>query len=87
VLPLFVLVVAFFGLLIAYPWAVLATGTVLYLGSLPFGVLAYRKHQQADAAAAQPAPSPAVSLTAGAEVAATPPAVPPDDAERPARLN
>ena len=57
VLPLFVLVVAFFGLLIAYPWVVLATGTVLYLGSLPFGVLAYRKHQQADAAAtpAQPA--------------------------------
>ena len=57
VLPLFVLVVAFFALLIAYPWVVLATGTVLYLGSLPFGVLAYRKHQQADAAAktAQPA--------------------------------
>src|SRR5688572_11978882 len=38
VLPLFVLVVAFFGLLIAYPWVVLAIGTVLYLGSLPFGV-------------------------------------------------
>src|SRR5215207_5670568 len=79
VLPLFVLVVAFFGLLIAYPWVVLAIGTVLYLGSLPFGVLAYRKHQQADAAAAQPASSAAVSLTAGAEAAATPPAVPPDE--------
>ena len=56
VLPVFVLVVAFFALLIAYPWVVLTTGTLLYLGSLPFGVLAYRKHQRADAAAkpAQP---------------------------------
>jgi CDP-diacylglycerol--serine O-phosphatidyltransferase len=86
VLPLFVLVVAFFGLLIAYPWVVLAIGTVLYLGSLPFGVLAYRKHQQADAAA-KPAQPATVSLSATAEAAATPPAVPPDEAERPARLN
>jgi CDP-diacylglycerol--serine O-phosphatidyltransferase len=86
VLPLFVLVVAFFGLLIAYPWAVLATGTVLYLGSLPFGVLAYRKHQQADTAAASAQPGTA-SLPSTAEAAATLPAAPPDEAERPARLN
>ena len=38
VLPVFVLVVAFFALLIAYPWVVLTIGTVLYLASLPFGV-------------------------------------------------
>ena len=38
VLPVFVLVVAFFALLIAYPWFVLTIGTVLYLASLPFGV-------------------------------------------------
>ncbi len=86
VLPVFVLVVAFFGLLIAYPWVVLATGTLLYLGSLPFGVLAYRKHQQADAAATSAQPA-TVSLPAAAEAGATPPAVPPDQAERPARLN
>jgi len=84
VLPLFVLVVAFFGLLIAYPWVVLATGTVLYLGSLPFGVLAYRKHQLADAATT-PAQAATVSLPGTA--AATPPAAPPDEPERPARLN
>ncbi len=86
VLPLFVLVVAFFALLIAYPWFVLATGTVLYLASLPFGVLAYRKHQQADAAAktAQPA---TVSLASSADAAAALPAAPPDEPERPARLN
>ena len=53
VLPVFVLVVAFFALLIAYPWVVLAIGTLVYLASLPFGVVAYRKHEQADAAAAQ----------------------------------
>jgi CDP-diacylglycerol--serine O-phosphatidyltransferase len=86
VLPLFVLVVAFFGLLIAYPWVVLAIGTVLYLGSLPFGVLAYRKHQQADAAA-KPEQSGAVSLPSTAEAAATLPAAPRDETERPARLN
>ena len=38
VLPVFVLVVAFFALLIAYPWFVLTIGTLLYLASLPFGV-------------------------------------------------
>ena len=88
VLPVFVLVVAFFALLIAYPWFVLAIGTVVYLASLPFGVVAYRKHEQADAAAAQPAqPAAAAPPAAAAETAATPPAAPPDEAERPARLN
>ena len=38
VLPVFVVVVLFFALLIAYPWAVLTIGTILYLASLPFGV-------------------------------------------------
>ena len=87
VLPIFVLVVLFFALLITYPWEVLATGTVLYLASLPFGVLAYRKHQRADAAAAQPAQPAVASLAGSADAAATSPAVPPDEAERPARLN
>src|SRR5438128_5285218 len=39
VLPVFVVVVLFFGLLVAYPWVVLSTRTVLYLASLPFCVL------------------------------------------------
>ena len=85
--PLIVLVVACFALLIAYPWFVLAIATVAYLASLPFGVVAYRKHEQADATA-KPAYPPAASPTAApAETAATPPASPPDDSERPARLN
>jgi CDP-diacylglycerol--serine O-phosphatidyltransferase len=87
VVPMFVLVVAFFALLIAYPWVVLATGTVLYLGSLPFGVLAYRKHQQADAAGKPAHPAGAIPAAASDETSAAPPAAPSDEAERPARLN
>jgi CDP-diacylglycerol--serine O-phosphatidyltransferase len=81
------MVVAFFALLIAYPWVVLATGTVLYLGSLPFGVLAYRKHQQADAAGKPAHPAGAIAASTSDEASATTPSVPPDEAERPARLN
>src|SRR5690349_7583959 len=57
VLPVFVLVVLFFALLIAYPWWVLSIGTVVYLASLPFGWHSYREYQRhdAEAAAAQPA--------------------------------
>src|SRR6266699_6163099 len=50
VLPVFVVVVLFFALLIAYPWAVLTSGTVLYLASLPFGVLSYRNYERRTAA-------------------------------------
>src|SRR5581483_8816961 len=46
VLPVFVVVVLFFALLIAYPWPVLTLGTLAYLGSLPFGWLSYRRYQQ-----------------------------------------
>ena len=87
VLPLFVLVVAFFALLIAYPWFVLTTGTLLYLASLPFGVLAYRKHQRGDAAAKPAQPAAVASPATAAETAATSPAAPPEETERPARLN
>src|SRR5947207_1320400 len=50
VLPVFVGGVLFFALLIAYPWIVLTTGTVLYLGSLPFGALSYRNYERKSAA-------------------------------------
>src|SRR5437763_14986979 len=46
VLPLFVAVVLSFALLIAYPWPVLTTGTIVYLASLPFGFMSYRNHQR-----------------------------------------
>ena len=87
VVPVFVLVVAFFALLIAYPWLVLATGTLLYLASLPFGLIAYRNHERSDAAAKSPQPGAAPPAAAGTETAATPPASTPDEPERPARLN
>jgi CDP-diacylglycerol---serine O-phosphatidyltransferase len=63
VLLVFIGVVLFFALLISYPWEVLTVGTVLYLASLPFGVLSYRKHARRDARAAagpkiEAAPSP-----------------------------
>jgi CDP-diacylglycerol--serine O-phosphatidyltransferase len=82
VLPLFVLVVAFFALLIAYPWWVLTIGTIAYLASLPLGWLSYREYERKDAIAAAPG--------AAASAAEPPEAMSPrpsDDPERPARLN
>ena len=79
VLPVFVLVVSFFALLIAYPWWVLSLGTVAYLVCLPLGWVSYKEYQRKDAMnAVQP------------EAAAVPTAPPPhltDEPERPARLN
>jgi CDP-diacylglycerol---serine O-phosphatidyltransferase len=88
VLPLFVVVVLFFALLIAYPWPVLATGTVLYLASLPFGFMSYRNHQRRDVIvpAQQHAGAPAADATAAVAAPPTQPAAP-SDPDRPARLN
>jgi len=81
VLPLFVVVVLFFALLIAYPWWVLSIGTIAYLACLPLGWFTYQDYRRKDAAVvAQPAP-PTEAISPG---------IPPptaDDAERPARLN
>jgi CDP-diacylglycerol--serine O-phosphatidyltransferase len=87
VLPVIVLVVACFALLIAYPWFVLATASAVYLASLPFGVIAYQKHAQADAAAKSGQPAASAPQLPGTEAQPTPPAPPADEAERPARLN
>jgi CDP-diacylglycerol--serine O-phosphatidyltransferase len=48
VLPVFIGVVVFFALLIAYPWAVLTIGTLVYLASLPFGWLSHRGYVRRD---------------------------------------
>jgi CDP-diacylglycerol--serine O-phosphatidyltransferase len=87
VLPLFVVVVLFFALLIAYPWPVLTTGTILYLASLPFGFMSYRNHQRRDLSvpAQHPAAAPAANATAAVAAQAHP--EPPAEPERPARLN
>jgi len=84
VAPVFLLVVMFVALLIAYPWEVLTAGTLLYLASLPFGFREYRRLVQADAVAA--ASTAAAGHAAGVPHPA-PPAAPTADRERPARLN
>jgi CDP-diacylglycerol--serine O-phosphatidyltransferase len=83
VLPVFVLVVLFFALLIAYPWWVLSIGTVAYLACLPLGWFSYREHQRKDAeiAAAQAAAASSASPDA------PPPSKPDEHDDRPPRLN
>jgi CDP-diacylglycerol--serine O-phosphatidyltransferase len=80
-LPLFVVVVLFFALLIAYPWWVLSIGTVFYLAALPLGWMSYQEHQRKDAAAAEAQRPPAPDIDQ------TVPPQPPQEPERPARLN
>jgi CDP-diacylglycerol---serine O-phosphatidyltransferase len=48
----FVAVVAFFALLVGYPWEVLSVGTVMFLAALPLGWMSYQNYLQKDAAAA-----------------------------------
>src|ERR1700751_4183713 len=50
VLPVFVSVIFFIALLIAYPWYILSAGSVLYIVSLPLGFKPYRDHAPAAAA-------------------------------------
>ncbi|HEY7231646.1 MAG TPA: CDP-diacylglycerol--serine O-phosphatidyltransferase [Pseudolabrys sp.] len=57
VLPVFVLVVLFFALLVAYPWPVLTIGTLAYLACLPLSWLSYREYQRKDAMVAAAAGS------------------------------
>lgn len=62
VLPLFVLVALFAGLLASYPWLVLSVCSVLYLAFLPLSALRYRALMAAHVAeqAAQDTPDPSV---------------------------
>lgn len=81
--PLIVVVVASFALLIAYPWIMLTIGTLAYLATLPFGWLSYRGYERR---------SRDSEAEAAAAVAQTPSrgsgfAGPPDNEDRPSRLN
>ena len=73
VLLVFIGVVLFFALLIAYPWAVLTAGTLAYLASLPFGWLSHRDYVRRDAEAAAQAKN-AQAQDERIETAAEPPA-------------
>jgi CDP-diacylglycerol--serine O-phosphatidyltransferase len=88
VLPVFVFVVLFFALLVAYPWWVLTIGTLLYLGSLPFGWQSYRANERRWAAANAATAEPIVaSGPADAPAAPVAHGETPTDPERPSRLN
>ena len=74
--------------LIGYPWHLLSIGSVLYLGSLPWGWKTYRDHERNAAAAATQASTPAEGTAPSTPLAATFSPAPDDaDDERPARLN
>ncbi len=79
VLPVFVVVVLFFALLIAYPWWVLSIGTVVYLACLPLGWHSYRQYQRQDA-------ENAATQAVEAEPP-MPPLQPDEHGDRPTRLN
>jgi CDP-diacylglycerol--serine O-phosphatidyltransferase len=76
----FVAVVAFFALLIGYPWEVLSVGSVAFLAALPLGWMSYQSHVQKDAqAAAQAAGAGAPAPGASDADAVVTPAGRPDD--------
>ena len=83
--PVIVVVVLFFALLIAYPWIVLTTGTLAYLGALPFGWLSYRKYERRSReSGAEVAP---VQVSQPAPVAPVSVVRPNENEDRPSRLN
>ena len=82
VMPVFVAVIFFIALLIAYPWYILAAGSVIYILSLPLGWKSYRNHARALALATSGASAPASSPQASAF-----PSAAPDSEERPGRLH
>ncbi len=85
VLPVIVAFVLFFALLIAYPWQVLAIGTLLYLVCLPLGWMSYRAQERGHLESLAPAAPPAEPAASSA--VGHPPQPAPDEPERPARLN
>jgi CDP-diacylglycerol--serine O-phosphatidyltransferase len=91
--PVIVAVISFFALLIAYPWIVLTTGTLAYLGALPFGWLSYREYErrtrESRAGESRTGESRAETVRASASpvAPAAEPAAPSASEDRPSRLN
>jgi len=83
VLPVFVGVIFFIALLIAYPWYILSAGSVLYVLSLPLGFKSYRDHARAAALSA----SNAGAATSSPPASSFPPTASADAEERPERLH
>jgi CDP-diacylglycerol--serine O-phosphatidyltransferase len=85
VLPVFVSVVFFIALLIAYPWYILSAGSTIYLLSLPLGWKSYRDHARKAAAAS--ATSAAVASANPTPAYGPGPPASDDDDDRPERLH
>ena len=64
VLPIFVLTVAFFGLLVSFPFQVLAIATLVFLATIPLGFARYRHLERVHGAKA---PAPVAPEPADAE--------------------
>jgi CDP-diacylglycerol--serine O-phosphatidyltransferase len=81
--PLIVVVVAFFALLIAYPWVILTAGTLAYLASMPFGYLSHRGYaRRSRESRAETAPPATASPSIAAGFVR-----PSESDDRPSRLN
>jgi CDP-diacylglycerol--serine O-phosphatidyltransferase len=78
-LPVFVAIVLFFALLISYPWEVLSVGVLLYLASLPFGLLSYRNYERQSAAQSATAAQPQAAATDPQQAPAVEPSQVDDD--------
>jgi CDP-diacylglycerol--serine O-phosphatidyltransferase len=81
VLPVFVSVIFFIALLIAYPWYILSAGSILYILSLPLGWKSYRDQARAAASATSGANVSGASAPASFSPAAS------QTEERPERLH
>jgi CDP-diacylglycerol--serine O-phosphatidyltransferase len=64
VLPIFVVSVAIFGLLVSFPFEMLTAITIVFLATIPFGPMRYRKLDR-DHAAAQAIPTQAAPVEPG----------------------
>jgi CDP-diacylglycerol--serine O-phosphatidyltransferase len=82
--PVVIVLVLFVALLVAYPWAILASGTLAYLISLPLGWVSYRGYERRSRDAkpdvTQASPAPPTSIAAHI-------VSPSGKDERPPRLN
>jgi CDP-diacylglycerol--serine O-phosphatidyltransferase len=72
VLPIFVLTVAFFGLLVSFPFQVLAIGTLVFLATIPVGFARYRHLERIHGASAAGAPAAGTAPDREAEADADP---------------
>ncbi len=68
VAPVVALTVAFTAVLATYPYLTLATGSILYLGLIPFGIRQYQKAEEQWALTPAPAISHEITPTSGRKV-------------------